>query len=142
MKKTDWVLISILLFIAGVAFVILNFTENNNSLTDGIAIVYYNDEQILKINLEDGSYQILDSTRIIGIDEDRFIYHVLGSNPYGVYIKFDNHKVKVIDEESPKHICQTQGWTNSPLLPLTCLPNNIMIVIESSNNQLPDEITG
>ena len=78
----------------------------------------------------------------IAIDTEAMTYHVEGSNPYGVVIKYDNNKVKVIDEISPKHICQTQGWTNSTLLPLTCLPNNIIVVIEAPTiGDVPDDIT-
>ena len=53
-----------------------------------------------------------------------------------------NNKVRVIDEESPKHICQKQGETNSPLFPLTCLPNNIIILIDTKEELPFDDITG
>ncbi|AIO18679.1 hypothetical protein KQ51_00799 [Candidatus Izimaplasma bacterium HR1] len=137
MKKSDIILITVILIAALSSWLIFRQLNSENTIEDGVAAVYYNSTKILEIKLEDGSYKIFDNTRIIEIDEDEFIFHVEGSNPYGVIIKYDNNRVKVIDEESPKHICQTQGWTNSTLYPLTCLPNNIVIAIETGAYVLP-----
>jgi len=142
MKKSDIILISVILIAAIASWFVFRQINNESSVEDGIAIVYYNNDKILEIELADGSYTIFDDTRIIAIDTEAMTYHVEGSNPYGVVIKYDNNKVKVIDEISPKHICQTQGWTNSTLSPLTCLPNNIIVVIEAPTiGDVPDDIT-
>ncbi|MGM0436000.1 MAG: NusG domain II-containing protein, partial [Bacillota bacterium] len=75
-------------------------------------------------------------------DEEAGRYVVKGS--YGedntVTIGYDpeKHTVRVIDEVSPQNICQKQGETNSPLKPLTCLPNEVVIRIETP---LPDPDT-
>ncbi|QMS84460.1 NusG domain II-containing protein [Candidatus Xianfuyuplasma coldseepsis] len=142
MHKSDWILIAVILIVAVSSFLIFRQVTNDNALVDGVAIVYYNNEKIVEIELEDGNYKIFNEDRVINIDEENDIFHVLGSNPYGVYIEYSEQRVRVIDEESPKHICQTQGWTNSPLSPLTCLPNNIIIVVEAKDPNLPDDITG
>lgn len=143
MKKSDIILISVILFAALTSWFVFRQINNESSVADGVAIVYYNNDKILEIELEDGSYTIYDEARIIEIDVEEMTYHVEGSNPYGVVIKYEENKVKVIDEISPKHICQTQGWTNSTLSPLTCLPNNIIVVIEApSEGDVPDDITG
>lgn len=137
MKKSDIILILVILIAAISTWVVFRQLNSESTLEDGVAVVYYNSTKILEIELEDGSYKIYDPSRIIEINEDEFTYHVEGSNPYGVLIKYEANKVRVIDEESPKHICQTQGWTNSTLYPLTCLPNNIVIAIESGSYVLP-----
>ena len=142
MHKSDWILIISILVIAAVSFLIFRTVTNDSAVVDGVAIVYYNDQKILEIDLTNGNYKVYNEERVLDVDEVNNIYHVLGSNPYGVYIEYADNKVRVIDEESPKHICQTQGWTNSPLSPLTCLPNNIIIVIEAKDVNLPDDITG
>jgi hypothetical protein len=143
MKKSDMILIGVILIVALGSWFFFRQLNNESAVVDGVAVVYYNDERILEIELLDGSYEIFNQERIISIDEENFIYHVEGSNPYGVYIKYQDNKVRVIDEESPKNICQTQGWTNSTLSPLTCLPNNIIVVIQApQNDELPDDITG
>jgi hypothetical protein len=142
MKKSDIILIIIVLVVAGISFLFFRNLTNESAMVDGLAVVYYNDSKVLEIDLEDGEYTIFNEDRVIHIDNEDNVYHVLGSNPYGVYIEYKDNRVRVIDEESPKHICQTQGWTNSPLHPLTCLPNNIIIVIEAPDEDLPDDITG
>jgi hypothetical protein len=141
MKKNDYILIGIILFIGIVSSIIFAVVENNNKQTDGIATVYYNNERILDIYLTDGSYNIIDESRVISIDEEAKEYHILGSNPYGVLIKYKDNSVGVIDEESPKNICQYQGFSNSSLSPITCLPNNILIVIKAKTTDV-DTIGG
>lgn len=137
MKKSDIILIAVILFAALSTWLVFRQLNSESTLDDGIAVVYYNSTKILEIELEDGSYKVYDQSRIIEIDTNELTYHVEGSNPYGVLIQYGDNKVRVIDEESPKHICQTQGWTNSTLFPLTCLPNNIVVVIESGEFVLP-----
>ena len=143
MKKSDIILIAVLLVVALVSYLAFRQITNDSALEDGTAIIFYNNQKILEIDLVDGSHEVFDQSRILSIDDIDSVFHVEGSNPYGVYIEYSNNKVRVIDEESPKHICQTQGWSNSPLQPLTCLPNNIIIVIEAKkDDSLPDDITG
>ena len=142
MKKSDIILIIVVLAIAGISYLLFRQITNDSALVDGIAVVYYNNERILEIELEDGTHTVYNPSRVLSVDTEEDVFHVLGSNPYGVYIQYQDNRVRVIDEESPKHICQTQGWTNSPLTPLTCLPNNIIIVIEADDDNLPDDITG
>lgn len=143
MKKSDMILIGVILIAAISSFFIFRSVNNEAEVENGIAVVYYNSSRILEIKLEDGSYRIIDESRIIEIDEDAKTYHVEGSNPYGVLIEYKENKVRVIDEESPQNICQQQGWTNSTIYPLTCLPNNIVISIEVPSTTLPpfDDIT-
>jgi hypothetical protein len=110
---------------------------------DGKAIVYYHDNPILEIYLEDGSYLIIDEDNVISIDEENFIYTVSGSDGNVVVIEYKDYRVRVIDEVSPLHICQVQGWSSSPLRPITCLPNNLVIIIEDKlGDDEPDDITG
>lgn len=139
MKKSDLYLILVLIFVGLLSLGIISLLEYLNKEEDGVAIVYYNNEEILKIELTDGSYEILDDSRVLSVDGD--VFHVEGSNPYGVYIKYDNGLIGVIDEESPKNICQYQGFTNSSMSPITCLPNNIVIVVKSNDTDL-DTIGG
>lgn len=142
MKKSDIILIAVILVVAVVSFFAFRQITNDSALVDGMAYVYYNDEKILAIDLTNGNYKVFNEDRIQSIDYANKLYRVEGSNPYGVLIEYADNKVRVIDEESPKHICRLQGWSNSPLAPITCLPNNIIIVIEAKDENLPDDITG
>lgn len=45
----------------------------------------------------------------------------------------DQQQVRVESEESPRHICSLQGWIGTTGMPIICLPNNLMVVIEEEN---------
>ena len=114
----------------------------SSNLEDGTAIVLYKDNPILEIFLVDGTYNVIDDDSVVSVDEENFLYIVTGVNG-DVVIEYKNNKVRVIDEISPQHICQVQGWSSSPLTPITCLPNNVVIIIEADKgDDLPDDITG
>ncbi len=50
-------------------------------------------------------------------------------------IEIKDKKVRVEKEESPLHICSKQGWISLPNMPITCAPNAVIIVIESSQSK-------
>lgn len=141
MKKNDIILIGIVLVIALASLLGKYIYEQSQDAVDGTAVVYYLDSPVLEIELEDGSYTILDEEVASQIDENKF--SVTGTNG-PVLIEYSKQRVRVYEETSPQHICRIQGWSNSPLKPITCLPNNVVILIETSkpNDDLPDDITG
>jgi len=128
LNKYDIVLVVVLLIISLGSYAGLYMYTSGSEITDGIATVYYKDEQILEIALEDGDYRILNDAYVVSIDADAFVYTVLGDNG-DVVIQYKDNQVGVIDEISPQNICQKQGFSNSPLSPITCLPNQIVIII-------------
>ena len=142
MKKSDYILIIVIAAISLIAFILMRQFLNSTNAEDGTAIVYYKDNPILEIYLIDGTYDIIDVSSVVRIDDDEFLYTVTGVNG-DVVIEYSNNKVRVIEEISPKHICRIQGWSSSPLMPITCLPNNIVIIIEADKgDDIPDDITG
>ena len=53
----------------------------------------------------------------------------------GLQIEVKDNQWRVINEKCPNHIWASMGWANKDsLIPITCLPNNIMIFVESSND--------
>ncbi|MBN2604370.1 MAG: NusG domain II-containing protein [Bacilli bacterium] len=142
MKKNDIVLIISLALFSLVSFLILSIILNRSTISNGTATILYNDNPILKIHLIDGSYDVIDEKYIVHIDETKYLYTVEGTNG-DVVIEYKDNRVRVIDEISPQNICQAQGWSSSPLTPITCLPNNVIIIIEApKSDEDPDVITG
>ena len=143
MKKTDIILLTTIGIVGLLAYLILQLTINNSNLEDGTAIVIFQDERILEIELVDGSYNILDNSLGITVDEDNFLYTIPDTNGTNdLIIEYKNNKVRVKEETSPQNICSEQMWSNSPLNPITCLPNNLVIIIEkSADPDGPDDIT-
>ncbi len=106
MNKKDLLLVVIILVIS--LLMLLFFT---NSKSGNYAYVYYENNIIKKINLS------IDS-----------IYTVEGYNG-SVVIEVLNNRVRVKEENSNNHICSNMGFVSSPLEPIICLPNKIVIKI-------------
>lgn len=110
MKQNDVILIIIILLIAGI--LLLNFKERKIGNT---AKVYYENDLILTIDLN--------------IDSE---YDVKGYNG-NVHIIVKDKKIKVDEENSPKHLCSKQGFISYSYETIVCLPNKILIKIEDQN---------
>ncbi len=150
MKRNDIVLIGILLVVALSALFAVRALQERTRFDDGTAAVYHQGRLVLSIDLADGSDEVHGDDVFVAEDvegvntilaahfdgreissekagEGRF-YIVPGNNG-PVTIRYRDHMVEVIDETSPRNICQHQGRTNSPFKPLTCLPNDVVIRI-------------
>lgn len=113
MNKNDIKLVLILLLIVIISFVSLYFLKNDNKKN---ALVYYEDEMILKIDLS---------------LKGEHTYTVDGYNG-DIIIKTKDNKIKVESENSPNHICSNQGWVEETYEVLVCLPNKVVIKIEDN----------
>jgi hypothetical protein len=143
MKKNDLLLMIIVGVIGLVSYFSLQLILNNQSYPDGIAVVYFDNEEILAIELADGNYEILDETIGIVVDEVNLLFTVPNTNgDNDLVIEYQDHMVRVKEEVSPQNICSIQGWSNSPLEPITCIPNNLVIVIKKPAEEADiDDIT-
>ncbi len=84
------------------------------SSDDGVAVVSYFDKEIQRLDLDkDGFYTVKGD---------------LGD----VVIEIKEGSVRVADEVSPKHYCQTQGWVSHTNTPIVCLPNGIKIELKNA----------
>lgn len=107
MNKSDLKLILIILIFS---FLLLIFMNNEKS---SYAFVYYDNKEVLKIDLN--------------INSD---YSVNGFNG-DVIIEVKDNKLRVKKEESPLHICSKQGWVDKGTI--VCLPNKIVINFEKED---------
>ncbi len=117
MNKSDIKLILIIILFIVVLVLVKELTFKKSNY----AYVYYENKEILKINLK------IDDT-----------YSVNGYNGE-VIIEVKDSKIRVKKENSPLHICSKEGYV-SDSTPIICLPNKIVIKIESKNDEL-DSIT-
>ncbi len=61
----------------------------------------------------------------------------------GIKLKVEDKKISVVYQESPRDLCQLQRPTNSPLMPIVCLPNELVINVYTdieSNQFIPDGV--
>ena len=142
MKKNDIILILIIAVVSGVAYLIMNSIINSSGVDDGIAVVIFENQEILEIYLEDGTYKILDTEMGITVDQENNLCTIPDTNgEHDLVIEYGDNKVRVIEEVSPQHICREQGWSNSPLKPISCLPNSLVIVIKTDELPPIDDVT-
>ena len=135
-----------------------------NDTGNTYAKVVYQNEVILMINLENNQYKIYDTEykNLIHTEKsDEGIFYVPGkttvemselyetddyareNNIVGIKIVVEDQKISVAYQESPKDLCQLQKPTSSPLMPIVCLPNELVINVYTdieSDQFIPDSI--
>lgn len=117
MNKNDIKLIIILLILILITLIIINTTKEQGNT----AVVYYEDKEVLKIDLS--------------INKEYKVKGFLGD----VVIEVKDNKVRVIEETSPNNICQKQGYIKDSTKTIVCLPNKIIIKI---TNDKDNELDG
>lgn len=112
MNKSDLKLIVIVIIIIFMCFISFKFLDKKESKK---AIVYYENKEILTIDLN---------------DKEKKIYEVDGFNGKVKIVTLDG-KVKVEQEKSPLNLCSKQGYIRASYESIVCLPNKITIKIEA-----------
>lgn len=111
MNKSDFIFISIVAIISVILLILVKSSSNGN-----IANVYYENNIIKKIDLnKDSSYEVEGYNGIIKIE-------------------VKSKQIRVVSETSLYHLCSKQGFVSSSLEPIICLPNKVVIKIESDSN--------
>ena len=82
-----------------------------------VAIVTYREEEILRIDMS--------------IDDTYVVKGTLGE----VFIEVKDRALRVEKETSPYHLCSIQGWVEFANVPIVCLPNHIVIMIQNTKSQ-------
>ena len=113
MNKNDIILIFIITIITASIFTYFKLNEKTESLK---AQVFYESKNILEIDLNSATKQ----------------YTVDGYNG-PVNIVAGEGKIKVLQEDSPLHLCSKQGYISKSYETIVCLPNKIVIKLESES---------
>ncbi len=98
---------------------------------------------IAKSNADKGGvayiYQDGDLIRTVSLDEESS-FTIDGDNGESNTISVANKKIGITHANCPDKLCIKMGFTDSSLLPITCLPNHIVIEIKSSEDSTLDAI--
>jgi len=137
---------------------IFNIIEKVNDTGNLFAKIVYQNEEILMIDLKTNEYVVFDTEYKDLIDTGKAsegIFYVPGlttvdmtdlyqTDEYaktneivGIKIVVEDEKISVAYQESPKDLCQYQSPTNSPLTPIVCLPNQLIINVYSNFESMP-----
>ena len=147
--------------LSGLAFKII---EKINDTGNTYAKIVYQNEVILMINLKNNEYHVYDTIYKEQVHVARAqegIYYVPGKTTtemtelyvtdeyaetnqiVGIKVVVADQKISVAYQESPKDLCQFQKPTSSPLVPIVCLPNELVINVYTdieSDQFIPDSI--
>ena len=113
MNKKDIYLVIVVLIISLFCLFLIKINEKKGNTAN----VYYEDKLVLSIDLN---------------DKTKRTYEVEGYNGK-LSILTENGKVKVVEENSPKHLCSKQGFIENAFESIICLPNKIVIKIEDNS---------
>lgn len=111
LNRYDQWLVVILIVGSTLLYGSLSWLINAANSGQRIAIVSYKDQEVLRIDMS--------------INDTYVVQGTLGE----VYIEVQDQKIRVERETSPYNLCSIQGWVSSSMVPITCLPNHILIVI-------------
>lgn len=118
MNKQDTILMIVIVILLVFSFLLKGFSSSSKE-----AIVYYEEKEILTIDLN----QEID------------IYEVDGY--LGILkIEAGNGKIKVVEETSSKHLCSRQGYISNVNDVIICLPNKIVIKITGKSEKEIDGV--
>lgn len=115
MNQYDFKLILLILVISILLLIFTNLKSNN------YAYVYYDNKLVLEIDLTKN-----DTYKVEGYNGD-------------VLIEVKENKLRVYKENSPLHICSSEGFKNSGSI--VCLPNKIVINFEDKEDNF-DAVIG
>jgi len=152
------------LFLGIASYAGFQIYENAQATGNLYAKITYQNTLIMMIDLETNEYIIYDTAYKDLIDTGRSvegIFYVPGkvttdmtllyevdtyaeSNEIvGIKLQVSNNMISVVYQESPKDLCELQGPSDSHLVPIVCLPNELVIDIYTnldSDQFVPDSV--
>lgn len=121
MNRYDKFLILFIVISSMVLFVSLEWFVRASTSDQIIAVVTYYDKEVLRIDMS--------------VDADYTVEGTLGD----VFIEVRDRKIRVEKETSPYNLCSIQGWVEYANVPIVCLPNNVVIIIQNAQTNPNDE---
>ena len=109
----------ILIFVTLLLLVVLTYFSYiiyNKKINNKIAKIYQDGKQIYEINLDK-----VEEAYTIKIDGDKEHYNI---------VEVRKGEIGIIEASCPDKVCVNMGFVSDGLLPITCLPNKLIIEIE------------
>lgn len=94
-----------------------------NPVNGCIADIYQNGKLILSIPLD----QV----------EESYTLDIMGDNGSSNHIEIRPGSIGVTWADCPDKLCVNQGFIHSPAIPITCLPNRLVIILRAAKDSEP-----
>ncbi len=123
MNRADKIFIAIVLLLSIALYATVRSVVIAATSDQKIAVVTYRDQEVLRIDMRRNANYVVKGT--------------LGD----VFIEVKDNRIRVEKETSPYNICSIQGWIEYAHVPITCLPNHVVIVIQNATNEFDEDTT-
>jgi hypothetical protein len=117
----------ILIFVTLLLLVVLTYFSYiiyNKKINNKIAKIYQDGKLIYEINLDK-----VEEAYTIKIDGDKEHYNI---------VEVRKGEIGIIEASCPDKVCVNMGFVSDGLLPITCLPNKLIIEIEGGEESAYD----
>ncbi len=115
MSKKNKILIFVTLLLL-VVLTCFSYIIYNKKINNKIAKIYQDGNLIYEINLDK-----VEEAYTIKIDGDKEHYNI---------VEVRKGEIGIIEASCPDKVCVNMGFVSDGLLPITCLPNKLIIEIE------------
>ncbi len=115
MSKKNKILIFVTLLLL-VVLTCFSYIIYNKKINNKIAKIYQGGKLIYEINLDK-----VEEAYTIKIDGDKEHYNI---------VEVRKGEIGIIEASCPDKVCVNMGFVSDGLLPITCLPNKLIIEIE------------
>jgi hypothetical protein len=116
MNRYDKLFIALVLVVSLALYVTMQWFVTSSTGQNTVAVVTYRDKEVLRIDM--------------AINKNYTVKGTLGD----VFIEVKDKAIRVEKETSPYHLCSMQGWVKYANVPIVCLPNHIVILIQNAQN--------
>ncbi|MGB7594224.1 MAG: NusG domain II-containing protein [Erysipelotrichaceae bacterium] len=114
MNRSDKILVVLVLVVSLVLYLSMQWFVTSSTGKNTVAVVTYKDKEVLRIDM--------------AINKNYTVKGTLGD----VFIEVKDKAIRVEKETSPYHLCSLQGWVQYANVPIVCLPNHVVIVIQNA----------
>ena len=122
MNRQDKIFIALVLICSLVLFLSTGKLIGSVNADQAQAVVTHKDREVLRINMNNNGFYTVSGD--------------LGD----VVIQIEDGKARVSEEKSPLNYCSIQGWVSNTNVPIVCLPNSIIIVIDANSQTTEEDI--
>ncbi len=123
MSKKNKILIFVTLLLL-VVLTCFSYIIYNKKINNKIAKIYQDGKLIYEINLDK-----VEEAYTIKIDGDKEHYNI---------VEVRKGEIGIIEASCPDKVCVNMGFVSDGLLPITCLPNKLIIEIEGGEESAYD----
>ena len=113
MKKRVIAVVAVIVLLVGASVASIIYMKSGKNNGRKTAYIYRDNELLRTVSLDDVK------------------------NPYTFRIEYGDGEYKIADASCPDKLCVNMGYISEPLMPITCLPNHLVIRIVNDGEESP-----